>query len=180
MNGVSVNHVGLPKGSQIPLQHMDTIEFGGSKFVYAFRLQSLEVRDEPLAKRMRIPLLDRNYPSFRNSPEALQNWIRSKKTLEKTLVEENDSLDLKLEQQNTLKNKLLMEKAKLNDHLENVKVELELKFNKEKKELEERVARGEIEKNELQRENEVLEERMLTSLKEIKVLNFNKLFKLTI
>lgn len=169
MNGVALNHIDLPKGQRIPLNHMDTVGFGGNKFVYAFRLQSIEVRDEPLTKKMRLPLATRNYPSIKEAPEAFHSWVRSKKTLERTLAEESDSLDVKLEQKNSLKTKLMLEKDKLDEYLENVKMELELKFNEEKKKLEDKVARGEMEKNELQREKEVLEERISISFQELKV-----------
>ena len=62
MNGVAVNHIIAPKHQHIPIQHMDTIEFGaGNKFVYAFRVQSStsEVNEEPVAKKMRVPLANR-------------------------------------------------------------------------------------------------------------------------
>jgi hypothetical protein len=73
-------------------------------------------------------------------------------------------LDVKLEQQKTLKDKLVLEQEKLNQHFETAKVQLELKFAQEKKELEEKVARGELEKNELQRQKEDVEQRMSVSL----------------
>ncbi|XP_046447059.1 E3 ubiquitin-protein ligase rnf8-B-like isoform X2 [Daphnia pulex] len=171
MNGVAVNHVALPKHQQIPIQNMDIIEFGaGNKYVYAFRVQSdsSEVGEEPVAKKMRIPLANRNYPSLKDSPEAFHNWVRSKKNLEKTLEEESDNLDVKLEQQKTLKDKLVLEQEKLNQHFETAKVQLELKFAEEKKELEEKVARGELEKNELQRQKEDVEQRMSVSLQEFR------------
>jgi hypothetical protein len=174
MNGVAVNHVALPKHQQIPIQNMDIIEFGaGNKYVYAFRVQSdsSEVGEEPVAKKMRIPLANRNYPSLKDSPEAFHNWVRSKKNLEKTLEEESDNLDVKLEQQKTLKDKLVLEQEKLNQHFETAKVQLELKFAQEKKELEEKVARGELEKNELQRQKEDVEQRMSVSLQEFRVIS---------
>uniref|UniRef100_A0A0P5L0Q4 E3 ubiquitin-protein ligase CHFR n=1 Tax=Daphnia magna TaxID=35525 RepID=A0A0P5L0Q4_9CRUS len=171
MNGIAVNHIIVPKHQQIPIQHMDTIEFGaGSKFVYAFRLQSADVvNEEPLTKKMRLPLANRNYPSLKDSPEAFHNWVRSKKNLEKTLEEESDNLDAKLELQKSLKDKLVLEQEKLNEHFEKTKAVLESKFSEEKKELEEKVARGEMEKNELQRQKEDVEKRMLISLQEFQV-----------
>ncbi|EFX72095.1 hypothetical protein DAPPUDRAFT_326474 [Daphnia pulex] len=171
MNGVAVNHVAVPKHQQIPIHNMDIIEFGaGSKYVYAFRVQSdsPEVGEEPVAKKMRLPLANRNYPSLKDSPEAFHNWVRSKKNLEKTLEEESDNLDVKLEQQKTLKDKLVLEQEKLNQHFETAKVQLELKFAEEKKELEEKVARGEMEKNDLQRQKEDVEQRMSVSLQEFR------------
>ncbi|KAI9565448.1 hypothetical protein GHT06_009240 [Daphnia sinensis] len=168
MNGIALNHIIVPKHQQIPIQHMDTIEFGaGSKYVYAFRLQSADiVNEEPLAKKIRLPLTNRNYPSLKDSPEAFRNWVRSKKNLEKTLEEESDKLDAKLELQKSLKDKLVLEQEKLNEHFEKAKAVLESKFSEEKKELEEKVARGEMEKNELQRQKEDVEKRMLISLQE--------------
>ncbi len=170
MNGVAINHVQLPKDQEILLQNMDTVEFGaGSKFVYAFRVQVTGAAEEPLAKKFKRPLADRNYPTMKDSPEAFKQWIRSKKSLEKTLVEESDSLDAKLELQTSLKEKLVLEQEKLNEHLETAKKELERKFTQEKKELEDKVTRGELEKTELQREKEVLEERMSKRLQEFQV-----------
>ena len=172
MNGVALNHVILPKNQRMSLQHMDTVEFGaGSKFMFAFRMQSHETSDEPVPKKMRIPLGNRNYPSFKDSPEAFNNWIRSKKTLERTLAEESEILDAKLEEQNTLKHKLIQEQEKHNQDLENFKRELEHKFNQQKRELEEKVTRGELEKNELQLEKELLEKRMGQSMQEFEVLH---------
>lgn len=173
MNGVAVNHIIAPKHQHIPIQNMDTIEFGaGNKFVYAFRVQSntSEVNEEPVAKKMRLPLANRNYPSLKDSPEAFHNWVRSKKHLEKTLEEESDNLDVRLEQQKTLKDKLVLEQEMLNEHFETAKTQLELKFAEEKKELEDKVARGEIEKNELQLQKEEVEKRMAISLQEFRVL----------
>jgi hypothetical protein len=87
-----------------------------------------------------------------------------------SLEEESDNLDVKLEQQKTLKDKLVLEQEKLNQHFETAKVQLELKFAQEKKELEEKVARGELEKNELQRQKEDVEQRMSVSLHEFRVI----------
>lgn len=148
---------------------MDTIEFGGSKFTYAFRLQSSEGSEEPVAKKMRFPLSDRNYPSSKDSPEVFQNWIRSKKSFEKTLTEENNSLDLKLQQQKKLKNNLIIEQEKLAKQFEQAKAELELKFMKEKKEFEEKVVQGIFEKSQLQQEKEILENRISTTFEEFQV-----------
>ena len=170
MNGVAVNHVQLPKHQEIVIHHMDTIEFGaGSKFVYAFRMKVTGASEEPVAKKMRLPLSNRNYPSVKDSPEAFRQWVRSKKSLEKTLAEENDNLDVKLREQASHKEKLILEQEKLNLHLETAKKELELKFAQEKKELEEKVVRGELEKTELQREKEVLEHRMSQRFQEFQV-----------
>jgi hypothetical protein len=81
-------------------------------------------------------------------------------------------LDVKLEQQKTLKDKLVLEQEKFNQHFETAKLQLELKFAEEKKELEEKVARGEMKRNELQRQKEDVEQReqrMLVGLQEFRV-----------
>ncbi|XP_046643762.1 E3 ubiquitin-protein ligase RNF8-like isoform X2 [Daphnia pulicaria] len=85
---------------------------------------------------------------------------------------ESDNLDVKLEQQKTLKDKLVLEQEKFNQHFETAKLQLELKFAEEKKELEEKVARGEMKRNELQRQKEDVEQReqrMLVGLQEFRV-----------
>lgn len=176
MNGVAVNQLNLSKNQPVVIQHMDTIEFGGSKFMYMFRLLSSESGDEPLAKKMRIPLADRNYPSLRDSPELYNNWMRSKKSLEKTLVEESDNLDVKLEQHKILKDSIITEQKKLTEQFENAKAQLEIKFANEKKEFEEKVARGMIEKSELQKEKEILEERMTKAFEEFQVRVLSAIF----
>jgi hypothetical protein len=81
-------------------------------------------------------------------------------------------LDVKLEQQKTLKDKLVLEQEKFNQHFETAKLQLELKFAEEKKELEEKVAREEMKRNELQRQKEDVEQReqrMLVLLQEFRV-----------
>jgi hypothetical protein len=89
-----------------------------------------------------------------------------------SLEEESDNLDVKLEQQKTLKDKLVLEQEKFNQHFETAKLQLELKFAEEKKELEEKVAREEMKRNELQRQKEDVEQReqrMLVGLQEFRV-----------
>ena len=148
---------------------MDVIEFGaGAKFVYAFRLTSVEY-NEPLAKKMRLPLLDRNHPSIKDCPEAFHKWVVSKRNLERTLVEESDELDQKLEEQNSLKHQLDLEQQKLAEYSQSVTKQLESQFSEQKKLLEEKVIRGDMEKNQLQKEKEALEQRMLNNLKELEV-----------
>ncbi len=81
-------------------------------------------------------------------------------------------MDVKLEQQKTLKDKLVLEQEKFNQHFETAKLQLELKFAEEKKELEEKVAREEMKRNELQRQKEDVEQReqrMLVLLQEFRV-----------
>ena len=82
-------------------------------------------------------------------------------------------MDVKLEQQKTLKDKLVLEQEKFNQHFETAKLQLELKFAEEKKELEEKVAREEMKRNELQRQKEDVEQReqrMSVSLHEFRVI----------
>ena len=62
-----------------------------------------------------------------------QSWYQSKKSLEQTLIEKNTIIDGKLERQKNLKDKLLLEKQEVNDYSENVKRQMEEKFNEEKK-----------------------------------------------
>ena len=85
MNGIVLNHVIISNGQEIPICHMNTIEFGvgNSKFVYVFR--SNEASDEaPQAKKSR-PLANRNDPS-KDSPEAFQSCYQSKKSFDQTLL----------------------------------------------------------------------------------------------
>ena len=51
MNGIMLNNVEIAKNQEIPITHMDTIEFGvgTSKIVYTFRVKSNESREEPQA-----------------------------------------------------------------------------------------------------------------------------------
>ena len=135
MNGIVLNHVIISNGQEIPICHMISIEFGvgNSKFVYVFQLKSTKASDEePQAKKPR-PLASRNGPSLKDSPEAFQSWYQSKKSLEQTLIEKNTIIDGKLERQKNLKDKLLLEKQEVNDYSENVKRQMEEKFNEEKK-----------------------------------------------
>lgn len=170
MNGVTLNHLLLPKNKSIPLNHMDTIELGaGSKFLYAFRILSFEAACEPSAKRLRMPLSNHNIPSLKESPAAFKNWVKSKKSLELTLAQESDTLDLKLERQKSLNEELIRERKKLEEKTANFKKELESKFAQEKIELEDKVARGDLEKNELQKEKENLERRMACALEKFQV-----------
>lgn len=170
MNGVTLNHVSLPKNQQIPLNHMDTIEIGaGSKYLYAFRVASLESVCEPNAKRLRMPLANHNVPSLREAPLAFKNWEKSRKSLELTLSEESNTLDLKLERQKSLNEELIQERKKLEENSAKVKKELETKFAQERRELEDKVARGDLEKNELQKEKEHLERRMASALQQFQV-----------
>ena len=45
MNGIVLNHVIISNGQEIPICHMNTIEFGvgNSKFVYVFQLKSIQI-----------------------------------------------------------------------------------------------------------------------------------------
>lgn len=176
MNGTSVNQVALPKNQPVPLNHNDVIEFGaGAKFVYVFRLQSMEgtsvasTRDpsNPPPNKMRVRLSQRNQqPSIKESPEAFKNWFQSRKTIERTLLEESLVLDKKLEEQSSIKDNLLLEQQRLEEHSKKVRLELEARFAEEKAELEKK---GELEKSELLREKQALEEKMATILKAFQV-----------
>lgn len=140
MNGIMLNNVEITKNKEIPLNHMDTIEFGvgTSKFVYTFRVMPTESSEEPQAKKMRAPLASQNCPSSKESPQAYQEWWQSKKLLKLSLVEEQTMIDSKLEQQNNIISNLL-EQQKVTQHSEKVKKKMEEKFAEEKKLLEDKV-----------------------------------------
>lgn len=180
MNGIMVNHIPLPRNEPCPLNHLDMVEFGaGSKFIYAFRLKSKEghvgneSESQPppskVANRSRLSNGNRNYPSAKDSPEAYQQWMRAKKGLERTLLEESVILDQQLEEQKSRKDQLLFEQKKLQEQSEKEKEQLLSQFAQEKKTLEERVQHGEVEKTELQKEKQALEDRMVDALKQFQV-----------
>ncbi len=78
-------NVVLPKHQQIPIQNMDIIEFGaGNKYVYTFRVQSdsSEVGEEPVAKKRRIPLANRNCPSLKDDGQRVQQLLQEKIVLQ--------------------------------------------------------------------------------------------------
>ena len=59
MNCVLVNNIKTKKKHQLPLPHMDTINFtADNQFVYTFQIESytFEENEEPVAKKMRFPL----------------------------------------------------------------------------------------------------------------------------
>ena len=176
MNGVSINHRPQLKHHIIPLEHLDTIEFGAdSKFVYTFRFQTGDNSfREPDPKKIRVPLQDRAHlqvPLMENqeSPQSFNSYMMSKRNLERALVEESAELDEMLLKQNSHKDKIIIEQQKLAADSLNRTQQLESTFLKEKNELEARVNRGELAISDLQREKEMLQQRMEECLQALKV-----------
>lgn len=165
MNGTSVNGVLLQKNTPTPLKHLDKIEFGaGGKFVYKFRLNSVDV-DTADASRRSLAMEPR--PSARDSPAAFRDYVQSRRSVERTLMEESVVLDQKLEEQTSKKNRLVREQQKLEEHSNQLRGELEAQFAQERKALEEK---GQLEKSELQKEKAELEERMTKIFKQFQVM----------
>lgn len=147
---MTLNHILLEKNQQVPLNHDDIIELGaGAKFVYVYQLQGTS------KKKKRLPISGRNYGSIRDSPSAFNSWVKSRKSLERTLAEEDELLDQKLEEQKTLTDQLLREEQNLVEECERVKKDAEESLARERGRLEEKLPRCELElKNELHLEKE--------------------------
>ncbi|EFX78084.1 hypothetical protein DAPPUDRAFT_320534 [Daphnia pulex] len=95
-NGVAVNRVELRKEQQMSIQHMDTINFGvGNKYKYTFRVQSdsSQVGEEPVAKKRRIPLANRNCPSLKDDGQRVQQLLQENIVLKERLDETMKELE---------------------------------------------------------------------------------------
>jgi hypothetical protein len=62
------------------IKNKDSIGFGpGNKYLYTFRVDesdSSEVGEEPVAKKRRIPLANRNYPSLKDDRQRVQQLMQ--------------------------------------------------------------------------------------------------------
>ena len=85
------------------------------------------------------------------------------------MAEENESLEHKLNHQSSLEQHLTSEKEKTVTEAQYLVLKLKSQFHEEKKVLEDKVARGEMENKELQKLKEVLEEQMNKNLEEVMV-----------